>query len=183
MCAMALQEVQHALIEIIPDMRRFARSLTGSSDAANELVQAACERALGRQGALNAIEQPVNWMCSIIKNLWIDEKRSARERLLAPLEDVDLVAPEDTERAVIARSTLAKVRVEIMALPEEQRSVIMLVCVQGHSYLEAASELGIPIGTLMSRLSRARLELARRMNLSSQRTEIPNAAKVSALTR
>ena len=72
-----------------------------------------------------------------------------------------------SERAVIARSTLARVRDVIAALPEEQRSAIMLVCVNGLSYGEAAAELDIPIGTLMSRLCRGRLELARRMSVPS----------------
>ena len=102
-------------------------------------------------------------MYRIIRNLWIDEKRSARDRLSAPLEEGEDVAAGDAERALIARSTLARVRAEMAALPEEQRSAIMLVCVQGLSYQEAATELCIPTGTLMSRLCRGRLELARRM--------------------
>jgi RNA polymerase sigma-70 factor, ECF subfamily len=55
--------------------------LTGSADAGNELVQAAYERALSRQGSLAAIEQPASWMRCVIRNLWIDQKRSSRERL------------------------------------------------------------------------------------------------------
>jgi RNA polymerase sigma-70 factor (ECF subfamily) len=165
MSAVALQDAQHALVELMPGLRRFARSLTGSPDAADDLVQQACERALSRRETLTSIEQPASWLHSIIRNLWIDERRSARGRLSAPLDDCDLVAPEDTERAVIARTTLARVRTEIAAMSEEQRAPIMLVCVNGLSYAEAAEELNIPMGTLMSRLSRARIELARRVNL------------------
>ena len=77
-------------------------------------------------------------------------------------------AVEDIERALVARSTLTRVRDVMATLPEEQQTAIMLVCVNGLSYQEAAAELDIPIGTLMSRLCRGRLELARRINLSKQ---------------
>ena len=78
------------------------------------------------------------------------------------------MAARDTEQSLIARSTLARVRAVMATLPEEQRSTIMLVCVNGLSYRAAAAELDIPIGTLMSRLCRGRLELARRINWSKQ---------------
>jgi RNA polymerase sigma-70 factor, ECF subfamily len=167
MTSLAFQDVQHAIIALMPDLRRFARSLTRSADAADDLVQAAYERALTRQESLEAIEQPANWMRRIIHNMWIDQKRSYRERFSAPLEDAEHVGTEDTERALIARSTLVRVREIMSALPEEQRAAIMLVCVNGLSYQEAAAELDIPIGTLMSRLARGRLELARRMSAPS----------------
>jgi RNA polymerase sigma-70 factor, ECF subfamily len=160
MTAMALQNVQNAIIDLMPDLRRFARSLTGSTDAGNELVQTAYERALSRPDALATVDQPASWMYRIIRNIWIDGKRSSRERLSAPLEDAEHLGTEDTERAVIARSTLARVRTEMAALPEDLRSAIMLVCVDGLSYQDAATELDIPIGTLMSRLYRGRIQLA-----------------------
>ena len=73
-------------------------------------------------------------------------------------------AAQNIEPALIAPSMLARVRSEMATLPEEQRAAIMLVCVNGLSYQEAAAEVDIPIGTLMSRLCRGRLELARRMS-------------------
>jgi RNA polymerase sigma-70 factor (ECF subfamily) len=157
-----LQDAQRAIIDLIPELRRFARSLTRSDDAAEELVQAACERALCGKHELAAVEQPSKWMRCIIRNIWIDEKRSSHARLSVPLED-EHFATEDTERTVIARSTLARVRIEVAGLPENLRAPIMLVCVEGLSYREAAAELGVPIGTLMSLLYRGLLELARRM--------------------
>jgi RNA polymerase sigma-70 factor (ECF subfamily) len=167
MTSLVSQDIQHAIIALMPDLRRFARSLTQSADAADDLVQAAYERVLTRQESLEAIEQPASWMRCIIRNLRIDRKRSSRERLSAPLEDAEDVGTEDTERALIARSTLTRVRQVMAALPEEQRSAIMLVCVNGLSYQEAAAELDVPIGTLMSRLCRGRLELARRVSALS----------------
>jgi RNA polymerase sigma-70 factor (ECF subfamily) len=160
MPAVTLQKRQQAIVDLMPELRRFVRSLTGSADAGNELVQAAYERALGCPQSLAAVEQPASWMYRIIRNIWIDEKPSARDRLSAPLEDAEHVAAEDTERTPVARSTLARVRAEMAALPEEQRCAIMLVCINGLSYQDAAAELGVPVGTLMSRLCRGRLELA-----------------------
>ena len=104
MSSLGLHDGRHTIIALMPDLQRFARSLTGSADVGNELVQAAYERALRRQDSLAAIEQPGSWMRSVIKNLWIDEKRSSRDRLSAPLEDAEHLGIEDTERAVIARS-------------------------------------------------------------------------------
>jgi RNA polymerase sigma-70 factor (ECF subfamily) len=164
MTALALQDVHHTISDLIPDLQRFARSLTRSADAADDLVQTACERALSNPQFPVTIKQPASWMRTIIWNLWIDQKRSSRERLSAPLENAEHVSTGDTERALIARSTLTRVREVMASLPKEQRSAIMLVCVNGLSYGEAAAELDIPIGTLMSRLCRGRLELARRMS-------------------
>ena len=167
MTALGLQDVHDTINDLMLDLQRFARSLTRSADAADDLVQTACERALRTPQFLVTIEQPASWMRTVIRNLWIDQKRSSCERLSAPLEDGEDVGTEDTERALIARSTLARVREVMAALPEEQHSAIMLVCVNGLSYGEAAAELDIPIGTMMSRLCRGRLELARRMNAPS----------------
>jgi RNA polymerase sigma-70 factor (ECF subfamily) len=168
MTSLALADTQHAIIDLMPDLRRFARSLTRSADTADDLVQAAYARALSNPQALAAVEELASWMRIIIRNLWIDEKRSARDHLSVPLEAGEHVGTEDTERALIVRSTLTKVRTVIASLPEEQRSAIMLVCVSGLSYKEVAAKLDVPIGTLMSRLCRARLELARRMSPFSQ---------------
>ncbi len=167
MTALALKDDYHTLTALIPELRRFALGLTRSADAADDLIQRAFERALAHRDSISTLEEPAGWMRSIIRNLWIDEKRSARDRLSSPLENDQYIAAEDTERTVIARATLAKVRAELELLSEDQRSAIMLVCVEGRSYQEVASELRIPIGTLMSRLYRARSELARRIGHGS----------------
>jgi len=161
----ARDPVQNELVQLMPTLQRFAQSLTGSADAGNELVQVAYSRVLSQPELLSGVERLDSWMFRVIRNLWIDQKRSSRERLSTPLEDAGQVAGEDTEQALATRSTLARVRREMAALPEEQRRVMMLVCVGGLSYQEAAAELGIPAGTVMSRLARGRLELARRMGL------------------
>ena len=152
--------MKEKLITILPKLQRFARVLTGSRDAADDLVQQACERLLRKPEAYDGILCLESWMYRVIHNAWIDEKRSMRNKLSDPIEAGLEVAGENGEHTIGVRSTLAKVRLEMTKLPAEQRAALMLVCVEGMSYQEAAGVLAIPIGTLMSRLARARLALA-----------------------
>jgi len=172
MTSLALQDAQHAIINLMPKLQRFARALTKSADVAEDLVQTAYMRAFSHPASIAEAEQLAKWMRFIILNIWIDEKRSARNRLSESLENDDCyAAADDTERTVIARTTLARVRTEMARMPEDQRSVLVLVCIEGLSYKQVAAELGIPIGTVMSRLHRGRLELAQRVSLPSQKTD------------
>jgi RNA polymerase sigma-70 factor, ECF subfamily len=155
--------VKEKLLTILPKLQRFARVLTGSRDAADDLVQQACERLLKKPEAFDGILCLESWMYRVIHNAWIDEKRSMRNKLSEPIEAGLEIAGENGEHTIGVRSTLAKVRLEMARLPVEQRAALMLVCVEGMSYQEAAGVLAIPIGTLMSRLARARLALASRM--------------------
>lgn len=145
------QERLHALI---PRLRRFARALTREPAAADDLVQAALERALRawasrrREGAL----QP--WLFSILYRQFVDERRRA-QRWQAVLDVLGVAADAhapSAERVAEGRDALAR----FAALPVEQRAVLMLVTVEGLSYREAAEALGLPVGTVMSRLSRGR---------------------------
>lgn len=172
MTSLALQDAQYAIINLMPKLQRFARALTKSADTAEDLVQTAYMRAFSHPASIAEAEQLAKWMRFIILNIWIDEKRSARNRLSESLKNDDCyAAADDTERTVIARTTLARVRTEMARMPEDQCSVLVLVCVEGLSYKQAAAELGIPIGTVMSRLHRGRLELAERISLPSQNAD------------
>jgi RNA polymerase sigma-70 factor (ECF subfamily) len=155
--------VQDRLIQLLPRLHGFARALTGSTDAADDLVQEACERALVRSRETEGILRLDSWLFRIIHNAWIDEKRRCRSRLSDPIEAGMDIVGEDGEQTVGLRSALSQVRREMAHLPEEQRTVLLLVCVQGLSYQEAADILDIPVGTVMSRLSRGRLGLAERL--------------------
>jgi len=158
--------VKEKLITILPKLQRFARVLTGSRDTADDLVQQACERLLRKPESYDGILCLESWMYRVIHNAWIDEKRSMRNKLSEPIEAGLEIAGENGEHTIGVRSTLAKVRLEMAKLPVEQRAALMLVCVEGMSYQEAAGVLAIPVGTLMSRLARARLALASRMRQS-----------------
>lgn len=147
---------------LLPRLRRFARALSGSADRADDLVQSACERALRAQARFVPGTRLDAWMFRIIRNLWIDGLRAedGGARRVLPLEQAAAVpaaaGPADAE----TRLALEDVRRAMAALPEQQREIIVLVCVEGLSYREAAEVLDVPIGTVMSRLARARLALA-----------------------
>ncbi|MBX9458888.1 MAG: RNA polymerase sigma factor [Rhizobium sp.] len=149
------------LVAFLPNMRRFALSLSGSADTADDLVQAACERALANQDSFDLSTRFDAWTFRIIRNLWIDQIR--RRRTAGQPEDIvdHEEAPGLTELPdVFPRMELREVSAAIGELSQEQREVLMLVCVEDFSYRETAEILSLPIGTVMSRLARARRNLA-----------------------
>lgn len=107
-----------------------------------------------------------SWLFRIIQNTWADERKSARSRTQAPIEAATDEIGDDGVRRAEARLTLDNVYRELCNLPEEQRAVLTLVCVDGLSYKEVAEILGIPVGTVMSRVARGRLALADRIEAS-----------------
>lgn len=161
------QRVEDRLVAFLPNLRRFAISLCRSRDVADDLVQAACERALSSAERFEAGTRFDAWMFRILRNLWIDRLR--RQKTAGVHEDVserhDLVGARGEPDAE-ARLTMKSVAQAIDGLPDEQREVLLLVCVEDLAYREAAEVLGIPIGTVMSRLSRARKALAEAAGIS-----------------
>lgn len=146
--------VRDGLIELLPRLRRFARTLTGHPQDADDLVQIAVERALTRSEQWQRDTRLDSWMFGIVRNAWIDEMRSRqrRGRLFGPEESgVNVAAPgAGTEVDILAvQSALAQ-------LAEEQRTAVSLVLIEGLSYREAAAVMAVPIGTLTSRLARGR---------------------------
>ncbi|MGK7871133.1 RNA polymerase sigma factor [Falsiroseomonas sp. E2-1-a20] len=143
---------------LLPRLRAFARSLARSRDAADDLVQATCERALRASDSFAPGTRLDAWLFRIMRNRWIDLHRAARPQLslddpdLGPALELEAPPGDDPE----LRLRLAEVRDVMGRLPEAQRSVLVLVCVQGLSYREAADVLEVPVGTIMSRLARAR---------------------------
>jgi RNA polymerase sigma-70 factor (ECF subfamily) len=161
------EEVEEQLVAFLPNMRRFAISLCRSRDAADDLVQAACERALAGAAGFEPGTRFDAWMFRILRNLWIDQAR--RAKTAGPQDDVmerhDLVGSSG-EQVTEARLTLKSTAEAIGDLVEEQREVLLLVCVEELSYREAAEVLGVPIGTVMSRLARARRNLAEAVGIT-----------------
>ena len=144
--------VRAQLPALLPRLRRFARALARHAADADDLLQIALERALNRSGQWDPQLKLESWMFGIIRNAWIDELRSRSRR-------ADVFAPEALgENVGVADATQAAVVVHdaMERLPEEQRSAVALVLVAGLSYQEAADVVGIPVGTLTSRLARGR---------------------------
>ena len=158
------EQIQTGLLALLPRLRRFAITLTGSVTDGEELVHAACERALQTEGQVREIARTDSWIYGIMRNLWVDEFRSRRGRTHGELTAASDVVGDDGTAATERRITPAAVRRELAALPEEQRVVLVLVCVDGLTYKEAAEVLKVPVGTIMSRLSRGRQDLHERLN-------------------
>ncbi len=149
--------MREALAALLPRLRRFARALTANAADADDLVQTSLEKALLNLDRLDAAARLDAWMFRIMKNAWIDETRARKIRLrsYAPEEAGERVAGADAS-GIEARADLGKVERIMASLPDEQRSALALVLVEGFSYREAAEALDVPIGTLTSRLARGR---------------------------
>ncbi|WP_374655537.1 RNA polymerase sigma factor [Dongia sp.] len=156
------KDIELGLISLLPRLRRFAIGLSGSTDEGDDLVQAACLKALERYSQWQADSRLDSWVYKIIMNIWIDRRRSAEHRLSLPGEGLwEQIPGAPLVAELEARQDLKRTWQAIKQLPEEQRQVLLLVTVEGFGYQEAADMLEIPIGTVMSRLARARIALAR----------------------
>ena len=150
-------QIRSDIIALLPRLRRFACSLTGQVADADDIVQIAIERGLVRLDQFQAGTRLDAWLFSIVRNAWIDEARSRarRSRTFLAAELGEAVG-EDGESAMHARLEAQDVWKAMQQLPHEQREAIALVCVEGLAYREAADVLGVPIGTVTSRLARGR---------------------------
>ncbi|MBH5389465.1 sigma-70 family RNA polymerase sigma factor [Bradyrhizobium diversitatis] len=156
---------------LIPALRRYARALMRDRAAADDLVQDCLERAVSRwqqrrDGSVRA------WLFTILHNLAITQFRQATARgRHMPIDDAgeqELASAAAQEQRLIYRDVLSK----LARLPEEQRAVLLLVAVEDLSYADAAKVLGVPLGTVMSRLSRARERLQQEMDAVGPRNVV-----------
>lgn len=142
------------VVDLLPTLRRYAHALTGDPAWADDLVQDTAERALSRWSAWRSNSNLRAWLLTILRNLYVDQLRKRREittsdddpiwrRMAVPEEKVDGLFLRDVQRA-------------LYRLPVEQREVLLLIGLEELSYQEASAILKIPLGTVMSRLSRAR---------------------------
>lgn len=153
-------ETKGQLLAALPRLRRFTRALTGNGHDADDLVQTVCERAIRQIAQFTPGTRMESWLFRIAQTAWIDHARARRVR--ADHASAVLATSEEAgggEHEAVDRVHIKRVDAALAALPEEQRSVLALVCVEELSYAEAAQVLGIPVGTVMSRLSRGRLAL------------------------
>lgn len=160
---------QHELVELVPRLRRFAYALTGSADAGDDLVQAACERALRSAEQFRAGTRMDSWMFRIMQNLWLDDRR--RRRVRGTQIDPETAGLSDDgfgARQLEDQVALAQVRAAVDTLPDDQRAVLVLVAIEGLNYREAADVLDLPMGTVMSRLARARARLMEMMHMPAE---------------
>jgi len=150
----SLDQLREQIVDLLPRLRRFARTLARDPHDADDLVQVAVERALAKSEQFRPDSRLSSWMFGILRNAWIDETRTRgrRNRIFAPEELGENVGDASSE----SHTETLSVQDAMARLPEEQRMAIGLVLVEGLSYKEAAEIMGIPIGTLTSRLARGR---------------------------
>jgi RNA polymerase sigma-70 factor (ECF subfamily) len=154
-------EFERELVALLPRLRRFAAGLAGTVHDGDDLVQGALTKALSNADRWTPGTRLDSWMYRIIQNHWIDTVRARKTRNdSSELDDADRHVSIDGARAADSAINADRLRKEIERLPPEQRSVLLLVAIEGQSYADAASALGIPVGTVMSRLSRARAALS-----------------------
>ena len=159
---MSSADLPKMLPAMLPHLRTFALRLARDRHDAEDLVQRACVRALERADQLQPNTAPLSWMFSIVHTTWINElqARNVRQRFNVEWDEIRVRNVPDRsirtpEEVLMCRQTIDAV----MRLPEAQRAVVLLVAFEGLSYTEAAEVLNVPIGTVMSRLSRARLAM------------------------
>jgi RNA polymerase sigma-70 factor, ECF subfamily len=158
------QPFNDQLIAVLPRLRRFARGLAGSAAEADDVVQAACERALSRAHQFQEGTRFDSWMFRIAQTIWIDQVRARDIRREGSEDEGLLVGTDESVRRTEARIALSEVRAALGELPAEQRMALLLVTVDGLSYREAAEIADVPVGTIMSRLARARVALQAKLD-------------------
>lgn len=154
------REVAVGLPPILARLWRFAYSLTRNADAADDLMQETCARALGKSDQFKCGTRLDAWVFTICRSIFLNNIRAGNVRRgagLVPVEETDLA---DLSPSVESNIFATQVVEHVMALPDTQRETVFLVYVEGFSYREASDILEIPIGTIMSRLSTARQRLA-----------------------
>lgn len=151
------EAMRSAIVAALPRLRRFCQAMAGNPDDGDDLMQATVERALSRHTQFEPGTRVDSWMYRIAQNLHIDGARSRQRRgVSVPIEDLPERIGEDGRAVVEGRSELAMAQRALAQLPEDQRAAFVLVVIEGLSYREAADTLEVPIGTIMSRIARAR---------------------------
>jgi RNA polymerase sigma factor (sigma-70 family) len=153
------------LLELLPGLRRYAYSLCGSADDADDLCQSAVERILAKGVPEDIVL--AKWAFRICRNLWIDQYRATRTRQQAVdnplLQEINI---SDDSGRTENEIQLEQVHSAMQGLSEEHRSALSLVTLQSMSYKDAAEVLQVPVGTVMSRIARARAKLIKSLQPS-----------------
>jgi RNA polymerase sigma-70 factor, ECF subfamily len=159
MAITAHEKVRVGLPAHLTRLWRYGLVLSGRGDIAEDLVQATCVRALERAAQFTPGTRLDRWLFAILHSIWLNEVRARRIREGGGLVDAEIALSFDERQAIETNILAAQVLAEVQRLPEAQRATVFLVYVEGLTYREAAEVLGVPIGTIMSRLAAARASL------------------------
>ncbi|MEL7151474.1 MAG: sigma-70 family RNA polymerase sigma factor [Pseudomonadota bacterium] len=144
--------------EVYPRLWRYALSLTRDTSDAADLTQETVTQGLRKASQFQPGTQVDRWLFSILHRLWLNQVRAGKVRRgtgLVPVEEAGLRSLDDPEATFFGSEVLSAVA----SLSDVQRVTVMLVYVEGYTYAEAAELVGVPVGTIMSRLAAARLKL------------------------
>jgi RNA polymerase sigma-70 factor, ECF subfamily len=155
------REVRDGLEPSLARLWRYALVLSRARDVADDLVQATCLRAIERADQFTPGTRVDRWLLAILRSIWLNEIRARRVREGGGFVEAENVLTTDGVREMETNITASAVLRAIDQLPEAQRETVLLVYGEGYTYAEAAEALGIPIGTVMSRLAAARAALAK----------------------
>ena len=147
------------ILALLPQLRRYSRSLTRSDAESEDLLQDCVEKALSRRAQWRGANIRA-WAYRIMTNLHLNARRAVARRPSVGIEAAEGLAASAPPSDPLARNRLVQA---LDSLPKEARAVLMLVAVEGHSYQEVADMLEVPVGTVMSRLSRARQMLREKL--------------------
>ena len=152
--------IEREMIALLPRLRRFSYGLTGNADDADDLLQESCAKAIGSISSWQKGTRLDSWMYRIIQNTWTDNRRrhAIRQNNADELRQ-SLDQHVDEEKRLEDRRRLEQVRLAIELLPDDQRAIMVMTCLEGIAYKEVAAILDIPMGTVMSRLARGRKKL------------------------
>ena len=153
------EQFKSEMISLLPRLRRFALSLTRSGPDADDLLQEACTTALQKWQQYDPSQPFDRWMFRVVRNLWVSEIRKRQVR--QGQGQVDAADAPELQAAGSADEVLEakQVKGKVADLDQELAQPLMLVCAEGYSYREVSELLGVPIGTVMSRIHRARKQL------------------------
>jgi RNA polymerase sigma-70 factor (ECF subfamily) len=148
------------LAALLPRLRRFAHALSRNGTDADDLTQMTLERALRSRRQWQVGTRLDSWLYKVMRNLWIDtvRSRSRRDRVEAP-EEAAANLGEDPRQSIELSFDLKQIMAAMERLPDEQREIVALILIDGFGYRETAEMLGLPIGTVSSRLVRGRMAL------------------------
>lgn len=148
--------IEDELVSLLPKLKAHALYLTRSGDKADDLLQRTCLRALSRSHQWQAGTRLDRWVSTIMNSIWFNELRQKKQRQEQELPEPDQVADQGFERQVEAQLMISDLRRACARLSDEDFALVTKIHSYGYTYREIADELGVPIGTVLSRVSRAK---------------------------
>ncbi len=173
------QAIRQALVRLLPKLRRFCLALTASLADADDLCQSTCERAITRLDRWTPGTRLDSWLYRMAQNLHKNSMRDRANRLRI-LEEQEPILSANTDDLAISPDNIEviQMRRHMLALPKAQREVLILICVEGHSYRECAELLDLSPTTVTNRLFQARMSLRQAIEAEANPRAAPICGEV-----